>query len=200
MLNDEKRGIEEAYQCAGSSSNLRVEAERRSDADVLIAAGWTPGMLGSAAIRLRGEWDRSEKPRLLAKIEAQKLAAAEPPSARGATAVQVHYWQQLRELSGKLKSFRAVWDPLTGHMGGDWRASREVIMWWLDQNCAKCGGTKFDVVKGTNRHGAKLCRPCGGSGLAQAPHGQAGRKAANFLDDAVQIARTSIKRRLRPSP
>ena len=196
MLNDEKRGVEEAYQCAGTSSNLRVEADRQGDADILIAAGWTPRMMGAAAIRLRGEWDRSEKPRLLAKVEAQKLAAAEPKSPSGASAVQVHYWQQLRELAGKLKSFRAVMDPLGVYMHGDWRNARDVVLWWLEQNCAACGGTKWEVVKGTNRHGNKLCRRCGGSGLAEAPHGAVGRKAANFLDDSVQSARDSIKRRL----
>lgn len=172
MLTDEKRGIEEAYQVAGNSSNLRVEADQRSDADVLIAAGWTPGMMGAAALRLRGEWDACEKPRLGQDVG-----------------------QELMHLSRKLKSFRAVNEALGAHMG-DQHAAKSVIFWWLHQSCMKCSGTKFEVVKGTNRHGAKLCKPCHGTGLAPIPHGQAGRKAANFLDDAVQIARTSIRKRL----
>lgn len=175
MLNDETRGVDEAYQVAGTSSNLRVEAERRGDADVLIAAGWTPGMLGGAALRLRTEWDCIEKPRAGQDMK-----------------------QEAMHLSRKLKSFAAVKEALSFYMG-DAAMAQGVIFWWLDQSCRRCGGTKFETVAGTNRHSAKICKPCQGTGLAHIPHGQEGRKGANFLDDAVQIARTSIKKRLRPS-
>lgn len=172
MHNDEMRGVDEAYQVAGNSSNLRVEADRRSDADVLIAAGWTKGMLGGAALRLRGEWDSCEKPHI-----GQDMS------------------QEMLHLSRKLKSFRSVREALGVYMG-DAIAAQRVIFWWLDQNCHKCAGTKFETVAGTNRHGAKVCKPCQGTGLAHIPNGQDGRRAANFLDDSVQAARTSIKKRL----
>ena len=42
MLNDERRTVEESYTSATNSSNLRCEADRRTDVDVLIAAGCTP--------------------------------------------------------------------------------------------------------------------------------------------------------------
>ena len=38
MLNDERRTVEESYTSATNSSNLRCEADRRTDVDVLIAA------------------------------------------------------------------------------------------------------------------------------------------------------------------
>ena len=65
LMNDEKRGIEEAYTSAMTSSNLRVEADRRSDADVIIAAGWNQSRIGGALLRLHTEWDASEKPRMV---------------------------------------------------------------------------------------------------------------------------------------
>ena len=37
--------IEEQYISAGDSSNLRVEADRRSDADILIAAAGSPRII-----------------------------------------------------------------------------------------------------------------------------------------------------------
>lgn len=173
MLNDDRRTIEEAYTSAGNSSDLRVQAERRGDADVLIAAGWTPGILGSAALRLRGEWDRSEKPRPGQNLE-----------------------QELALLSTKLKSFTAVREAMGAYMG-DPRQAQRLIFWWLDQKCQPCGGTRYEVVPGSNRHSAKHCKACRGAGVTHAPYGEQGKKAANFLDDAVQSAKGSIGRRLR---
>ena len=42
----EARTVAEAYSSAGNTSYLTVKADHRSDADVLIASGWTPGLLG----------------------------------------------------------------------------------------------------------------------------------------------------------
>lgn len=43
---NEPRTIEEQYTSAGNADDLTVTSERRTDADVLIASGWTPGLLG----------------------------------------------------------------------------------------------------------------------------------------------------------
>jgi len=58
MDNDTAPGIEEQYASANDSSNLRVEAERRSDADILIAAGWSASRIGAALMRLQTKADR----------------------------------------------------------------------------------------------------------------------------------------------
>ena len=57
-------GIAERYSSACRSSNLRVETNRGSSADVLIAAGWSRSSMGTALMRLQGEWDAAEKPRM----------------------------------------------------------------------------------------------------------------------------------------
>ena len=77
MLNDERRTVEENYTSATNSSNLRCEADRRTDVDVLIAAGCTPGILGAALMRLHSEWDGCAKPR--AGIECPADGSMSPP-------------------------------------------------------------------------------------------------------------------------
>lgn len=64
LTNDEKRGIEEVYTSAMNSSDLRVEADRPGDADVIIVAGWTQARIGGAMLRLHTEYDSTEKPRM----------------------------------------------------------------------------------------------------------------------------------------
>lgn len=68
LNNDEKRGIEEVYTSAMNSSDLRVEADRTGDADVIIVAGWTQACIGGAMLRLHTEYDSTEKPRM-AEVE-----------------------------------------------------------------------------------------------------------------------------------
>jgi hypothetical protein len=130
MLNDEKRGVEEAYTSAGNSSDLRVEAEVRTDADIIIAAGWSESRVGIALLRLHSEWDKA------------------------------------------------------------------VIAYWLDQTCHHCSGLKFLKIEGAPSLSTKACRPCSGSGIAPVPHGQEGRRVANYMDDCLQKGRDSIRRNL----
>lgn len=270
MLIDEKRGVEEAYTSASTSSNLRVEAARHGDADVIIAAGWSQSRIGAVLLRLHTEFDASERLRLATAT--QFLPAGKTTKQQRASAATQAYALNLHEtglLLGKLKSLPDVraqamiqalkWgfgrpqDPVicseraesrehedallkrlreeVTKAGDDDRAlamanaslaitTQEVevrrkdealqdadrcsekvaavIRWWLAQRCPVCSGTKFQVVQGTNRHGAKICRPCGGTGLREVPHQQQGRRLACWFDQCVERARASIGRRLRP--
>lgn len=270
LMNDEKRGTEEAYTSAMTSSNLRVEADRPGDADVIIAAGWNQVRIGGALLRLHTEFDASEKLRLA--TAAQFLAAGKTTKEQRTAAAKEAAEFNLHEtglLLGKLKALpevraQAVMQAMKWGMGapGDpvTRAERSeahendagmmkklraavtaakddpeqlaaanaelaywqeqvdqqrraeqredldqctgkvvtVIRWWLSQRCPMCSGTKFQVVEGTNRHSAKICRPCGGTGLREVPHQQEGRRLACWFDQCVERARASIGRRLRP--
>lgn len=270
MLNDEKRGTEEAYTSAMTSSNLRVEADRPGDADVIISAGWNQVRIGGALLRLHTEFDASEKLRLA--TAAQFLAAGKTTKEQRVAAAKEAAEFNLHEtglLLGKLKALPEVrkqavlqgmkWgmgapqDPVTRSDRAEDRerdadllkklkaavtAAKDdparlasandeltycqeqvqqrrhiehqedmdrctgkvvaVIRWWLSQRCPVCSGTKFQVVEGTNRHSAKICRPCGGTGLREVPHQQEGRRLACWFDQCVERARASIGRRLRP--
>jgi len=184
----EKPNIDERYARAGNSRNLSVEEERTGDADVLIAAGWSRNRLGSALLRLHSEWDSAEKPRM----------------SREVGKVQARDWllHEQKILMGKLKTLPAIREAIGlqviswGWEGGEAKAA-SVILWWLDQTCPECHGTRYETVQGTNRHSAKACRSCGGTGKRTLPHGQEGKRLANLLDDCVSRARVQMKRALR---
>lgn len=59
MSNEDRPDIAERYATACNSSNLRVEAERGSSADILIAAGWLPSRaIGAVLLRLHTKYTR----------------------------------------------------------------------------------------------------------------------------------------------
>lgn len=176
MLNDERRTVEESYTSATQSSNLRCEADRRTDVDVLIAAGCTPGILGSALMRLHSEYDGSAKPAVMTATEALLLM-------------------------GKLKSLPRVLSVIEGwavlqHMEAPKRLAQAVIAHWLAPGCTHCQGRGHEQIAGTPSLGRK-CKACGGTGKRKEPMGEAGRQALNLINDCVYRARTSMSKRLR---
>lgn len=48
----ESTSIDEQYVSATHTSNLRVQADKRSDADMMIAAGWARSRIGMTLLRL----------------------------------------------------------------------------------------------------------------------------------------------------
>jgi len=209
MLNDEKRCVEETYTSAGNSSDLRVEAEVRSDADVLIAAGWSPTRVGMALLRLHSEWDKAEKPRRPAPGAITLLAATMPAGLKEAERVnmarrQAHDWymDEMAKLVNKLKSLPAVRAQLTAYVP-KWGIAEAafkvpaVIAYWLDQTCPQCHGLKYQTIPGAPTLSNRACKACGGVGVAPIPHGHEGRRVANYMDDCVSRAQSSLKRRLR---
>ncbi|QHJ00101.1 hypothetical protein GT347_20220 [Xylophilus rhododendri] len=206
MLNDEKRTTEEAYTSATMSSNLRVEADRRGDADILIAAGWSKSRIGGALLRLHSEFDGAEKVRMATAADFLAGTTGKPRDRRHAAGAQAHAFN-LHEtglLLQKLKSLPDVRAQLALQLTV-WKVEQPeevavgVLRWWLSQPCPVCKGTKYQVAEGTGRHNGKACRACQGTGLRESPHGQAGRRLANFMDDCVQRARDQIGKRLRIS-
>ena len=59
-------------------------------------------------------------------------------------------------------------------------------------------GRGHEVIPGTPSLGRK-CKACHGSGKRKEPKGEAGRQMLNMMDEAVIVARTSMKKRLRQS-
>ena len=48
----DSRTLQEAYESATSSSNLTLDPEKRTDADILVASAWSDAQLGEALARL----------------------------------------------------------------------------------------------------------------------------------------------------
>lgn len=220
-----KPTLDERYTSARNSRDLTVASSElpNRDSDVLAAAAWTQSRAGHLLMQLHSEWDAAEKPskptpgHLKALVGTyQQLPHGVDPSLQQrddkgnpmpltASMAKIYaeawYRHEVGLLLGKLKTLPGVrkeiadqaakwgWDdPVTG--------SAEVLRWWLDQTCHVCCGTKWTVVPGTNRHSGKLCTGCGGSGFSDVPHGQAGKKLANWMDEGVNIARRRIRKAL----
>ena len=232
MLIEEKRGVEEAYTSATTTSDMRVviDSEKQGDAETIIAAGMSKSAAGACFMRLHGEWSRSEKPRLPTAEAIKKLADSLTfdqlakmrvdlglasignlrPShvvSQIAAEAQAKAWYiaEVEMLLGKMKSFGSAKKYLVDHLGS-WSShpealrkqmSVETLIWWLDKQCKTCDGTKWEVAPGSNRQSNKPCKACRGSGIAELPAADDGRMLANYIDDCVQDARTSIKKRLR---
>lgn len=217
MLNDDRRTIEEAYTSAVTSTDLRCDTRDgapRSDTDLLIAAGWSPSRVGAALLRLHTEWDGAEHKRPAIGADFAQAASARQPEAARQTGAQAkaqaekmaaeHNKQQAKLLMALLKSMPAVREQLTMQLNAWKVADAEqvagaVLRWWLAPNCGACQGRKFELANGGGALSGKVCKPCGATGKSRLPHGDAGRRLANWMDDCVQIARSSIKKRLHTS-
>lgn len=176
LNNDDRAGIEEQYSQACTSSQLRVEAEKRGSADLLIAAGWSPSRVGAALLRLHTEYDRAGLSRAPSQTD-------------------------LRLLIGKLKSLADVRREAT-RQANTWRMVDPestviaVVLYWLDQRCKACGGLGAKAIPGTPVLHAKPCHKCRGSGKTITPYGDDGKRLANYFDDCVSKTRQSMKKRL----
>lgn len=207
--------IQERYQSAQNSSDLKVVAEIRGDADYIIAAGMSKAELGGKLRSLQAEWDGVSKPRhytrqdveriakemprvIVSRSTTQKLRAGisskqELMDYAGAKALlKNHYTQEMRIIGLRLRSFVEARDAMRNR-AMEWGHERpkasdiahDVLMWWLAPTCQHCGGTKFELMEGTNRLSDRACKRCQGSGHDRCPHGQDGRKMAAWVDAAL---------------
>lgn len=216
MLNEDIRTVEEAYATAISTSDLRCETRDgapRSDSDVLIAAGWSQSRLGGALLRLHTEWDGAEHARVARASDFQQAAKArelgartqQTPAQLKAAAEQLARHvneQQAKLLMGRIKTLPAVRSQLARQLML-WKiedadaVAYAVLRWWLSPVCHACHGRKFEVIPDTARLSSKQCKPCGATGKTRVPHGEAGRRLANWIDECVYAARDSISKGLR---
>lgn len=170
--------LEERYTRATTSSNLKCEADTRSDVDVLIACGLAPGILGGALMRLHSEYDSSSEKQARTSTDAILLM-------------------------GKLKSLPRVLEALEGWallrgLDAPGKLAQAVAAYWLDAQCPACHGRGNEQIPGTPSLG-RQCKACRGTGKRKEPMGEAGRQLLNMMDDCVMVARNSMKRRLRNS-
>lgn len=178
MDADNPCAIEERYTRATTSSNLKCEADTRSDVDVLIACGLTPGILGGALMRLASEFDSSSEKRPGSKTDAILLM-------------------------GKLKSLPRVLEALEGWatlrgLDAPGKLAQAVTAYYLDSKCTACEGRGHERVAGTPMLG-RQCKACRGTGRRKEPMGDAGRLMLSMMEECVMGARNSMKKRLRNS-
>ena len=179
-MNDAPRTTDERYTTAITTDNLRMDTREHAsigDVDVLTAAAWAPARLGSALLRLASEYARPVRLHGMTASDAMLLVGQLKtlPDVRRELTMQLKAWGHDKPEDGALA----------------------IIAWWLHKVCGKCHGRGYDVVPGTARLSAKVCRSCDGSGEARIPCGEYGKRMANFMDECVYSARGSIRMRLR---
>mgnify|MGYP001559297126 CR=1 FL=1 len=76
--DQEPPSLAEQYSTAVGTSNLRVQSERRTPADMVIAAGMNENRLGMALRRLATEWDSVGKPPQPDNVTLEGMAAKYP--------------------------------------------------------------------------------------------------------------------------
>lgn len=214
-----KPSIEERYQTASNAKNLKVsrlEDRRTGDAEMLIAAGWSPVKLGMALMRLQSEWDGVEHPRRMGEDQMRVLAAKhlanaktalgeKPLDSKGAMRIafaesSAWYTNELALMRLKLKTM-----PMASSMLEDWCRLHGVdpevgmrgLRWWLDHTCRSCDGRRFEKVPDQPALSHKRCKPCRGTGKILPPDGKAGSRIQCLLDDCKQRGQASIRMRLR---
>ena len=103
-IDENKPLTEERYLTATDASNLRVEADRRSDADILIAAAWSGYNIGTTLMRLHTKPDRQalELVQVQVAMHAVKIGVEYPDAVAAAV---LSWWlrRTCRACSGRRK-------------------------------------------------------------------------------------------------
>ena len=172
--NAERAGIEEQYVSAGSSSSLRVEADKPGDADILIASGLSRATVGGAIMRLLTEY--GGLPRNATETDHRLMMMA-------------------------LKTMSVVLDQITlrasqMNIERPGKVALAVIAHYLDKVCRSCDGQKYQRVKDTPSLSVKPCKSCLGVGEIALPYGEAGRRVEEYMLECVQTWRSRTARLL----
>lgn len=137
-VDDERITVAERYARATQSSDLSPTVERRTDADVLMAAG----------IAASGD------PRKILALAIYRL---------GVTGDRSSLWQIVEECDGWLAGHLSR----KGRRPMPKAARRQLIVsvlgWYQNQTCDFCGGTGIAVEEDAGRSVGSICEACHGS-------------------------------------
>ena len=173
----ERRTTEEGYQRATNATDLSIDANHRTDADWMIASGWSHRQLGADLMRLQSEWSGFKRNANPALDEANAREAID----------------RLRTLSSARKKLVALVHRY-GLRDDAESTVLKVLLYWLDDTCKHCHGQRHMLVSGTPRLSDKRCKSCRGSGKKTAPGRAEARKLLCAMDQAVMLHRDYLKR------
>lgn len=214
---DESRKTDERYTTAITTDNLKMDTREHAsigDVDVLTAAAWAPARLGSALLRLASEYGSAERPRIstagdfISHAQSVLRSTVAPPTQqmiarRAQQEADRANGQAMTLLAMRLKTLPDVRRELAmqlkawGHDKPE-DGALAIIAWWLHKVCGKCDGVRYEVIPGTGRTSGRACKACSGTGEARLPQGEMGKRAANYMDECLQVARARMRRALRP--
>lgn len=201
--NDGPKTVSEGYAGAVMASNLRVEAHKFTQADLVAAAGMNSYRMGMALMRLVSEWQSGATPRPgLAPspkdLRKQGVSAdlAEAESRRIAAQYADWHLQENMLRFQRLKTLPAVRAALL-HWVGDkgWNEAEnlvaDTIRHFLSPVCTACEGRKRKVVQ--SRAIGPECRKCRGTGEADLRHGGRGRSLLSYMKQCTGQAADDLR-------
>jgi hypothetical protein len=120
-VNDlERPGVEELYESATNTSNLKQDPERRMPADVLRDMAMSADRLGSKLIRLRAQWESTTRPSRQVPRSVKEFERVLGDRSRAVVehhadkaACEAAYQRALTALANRLPELEAVRDELT---------------------------------------------------------------------------------------
>lgn len=216
--------IGERYANATESSDLRVLADRRGDADTLIAAGWISEGFGTSLYRLRTEFDAVKGEHELAEVNLQRqlelarlAQISDDPDLGPKVAEAIRKQAKTDALTARLfvlshlKTLNKARNELGAFALGLAYGGRctlnpdevlaiagKVLEVFLDPTCHHCEGRCFNG--GTHRGEPQvLCKPCRGTGKRREEIGrtQAERDFASRLLTRLDMAFAEVDHQLR---
>lgn len=177
----EPRTTEEGYQRATNATDLSIDANHRTDADWMIASGWSHRQLGADLMRLQSEWSSPNR---------QKNKRHDEANVRESI-------RQLRSLPKTQEKLIALGSRYGLEAGECAMLVLKVLVHWLDDTCHVCGGRGFDTIRGTPKLSAKRCKVCDGSGRKPAPGRREAKRLLAAMDEAVVLHRDYLRKVLR---
>jgi hypothetical protein len=158
-INDLPPRLDERYASATRSTDLTPSAEHRTDADVLLAAGYAAqknrnGMVALMAYRMKITGDRASKAEIVEAL------------------VDYMNFEMFRKKTlPKINRERARVVVQT------------VVAWWSNDNCETCTGRLMEPIPGTPHLSANYCKACAGGGKRPIPD-----QGARFNQHAAWLA------------
>ena len=176
--------ITERYLSAAATSSLKVEAEKSTDVDIIIAAGFAVRDNARKALALKLLRAR-ESGRL---SEVHTIAGALAAMLYGRGKQGKHHLaargQQICKDDSKAVAYR-------------------VMRWWINPTCRACNGLKHaTMVNAPVLDTATVCPACNGSGMAPlenvVPHKHAenARWMVSEIESLIAMTVSSVSRRL----
>jgi hypothetical protein len=199
--NAERAGIEERYEVACNASSLKVEAEKGGPADVLIAAGWARN-IGTELMRMHTDVRRPKQ----FSEDIVRMRAGEIPLKRDRPDMD----RARREVVDAMReALRISAEIVVGRSGVDdrllvWAIGRGIgagtlrhaLVYWLTKGCPVCSGLGKLRMPSAPVLGPS-CWKCEGKGEMPKPQMDGASVVLAHLDYCVNVARGSIKKRLR---
>lgn len=195
--------LKERYARATGSGRLDLRSDHRTDADVLLAAGFAQagnvrGRMALTLYRASEDWrahvhavTQSERP--------------DPPRTMRGELIDLHAWS-VPLLRSRFRDMR--------YSTASYVAER-VIQWHLTDVCSACNGRGYQLLPGTQIRSDILCTECNGidndgrawQGMGRPPverrlkraHREAGRWLASEFAAMLSFVLSEMSARLRPS-